>query len=758
IFPTRALIYNQYEKFKYILNRFYGEKPRIEILTGDTPYNKRKKILEEKPEILISTPDMLHYQLLKYNYRYKWLFDNLKYLVVDEIHEYNGVFGANVSYVFKRLFNLANPQIIGLSATLSNPKEFTKKLFNKEFKIIDKSYNPQPKKYFVVLHSEDVSEKDLLGKFLSRLIDRKIKSLVFFDSRRKTEELLNYLKLRGVGRVTTYKGTFTPKDRREVEEKFKRGEYLALLTTNALELGIDIGDVDAVINYGIPSTGIFSLIQRFGRAGRRDKEAINAIVLRKDGLDYYYKENVDELSEKVVNGVIEEIPITVENRIIAKKHILYMINELKKVKLDKFNDFEKEIVRELILEGKVKLIRLKDGSYLIPMGDVKYSSLRNIRDDSYYLISDILIENEIKKLESEREILNYIDKLKESNKLVEILPIDEFYSSLLPGMVYYSRGRGYLVTKIIDKGIYHFILSLPINIYVKCKIIGDEEVSILKTYEEKEFKNIKIFRGRLKITNEISGFVVEGEIEKYELLLKKLFNNLKYEKFRDKLIVKFPSSISYTFETEGIWLIFPSIIKNIPNKEFEHFFSLLDDEYKEITIDLLTKINRKLLFIKFLGGTSHYIRKIIEKEIKKRGLKVTDDIVYKIFKVIESKDGVIGGLHAIEHLFINLSPIFAYVNNKELGGRSYSSYPKAPNIGKSIIFIYDANEGGSGLSEPLYNKAEIILRKVYKHLNLCSCLYGCPKCVLSTKCGNFNEFLDKWQAKEILKICIEGER
>ena len=101
-----------------------------------------------------------------------------------------------------------------------------------------------------------------------------------------------------------------------------------MLTICFIEVGIDIGDLDAVINYGIPSNGIFSLIQRFGRAGRKNNEALNAIVLRKDGLDYYYKENLKELFEKLTKGIIEYIPITLNNRIIAKRHILYLINEV----------------------------------------------------------------------------------------------------------------------------------------------------------------------------------------------------------------------------------------------------------------------------------------------------------------------------------------------------------------------------------------------------------------------------------------------
>ena len=570
IYPMRALINNQYDKFQELNRQFYkltGKFIEAEIFTGDVPFETRKLIMQKKPNILFTTPDMLHYTILKNHRYYSWIFRNLKYIIVDELHMYNGVFGSNVAYVFKRLLTVSNliynrePQIIALSATLKNPIEFAQKIFNRNFELIDKPTNPTSKRHIVVLEPKQLDEKQLLAQLILELVTNRIKSLIFFDSRNKTEELLRFALPYNIwDKVTTFKGSLSKDRRNEIEYNFKMGEYLVLLTTNALEVGIDIGDLDAVINYGIPSNGIFSLIQRFGRAGRKNNEALNAIVLRKDGLDYYYKENLKELFEKLTKGIIEYIPITLNNRIIAKRHILYLINEVGRISLDYFNDFEKSILHELILEEKARLCGLNSRPYVIPIeGAGKYNSLRSIRDETFILVEeDEQITNDLIKLYSTKNILNYISLLKKNKKVIEEVDIEEFYRSLLPGMVYFSQGIPYMVKNYITKENFHFVLmkQLPIQFDVKTYVNKIEDVSILRIDEEKTFKDIKICRGKLKITNNIHGFIVKGDYTReYYEILKRYFNKLsipvecKLLEFDEIELVKveFLKPFTYTF-------------------------------------------------------------------------------------------------------------------------------------------------------------------------------------------------------------------
>jgi DEAD/DEAH box helicase domain-containing protein len=160
----------------------------------------------------------------------------------------------------------------------------------------------------------------------------------------------------------------------------------------------------------------------------------------------------------------------------------------------------------------------------------------------------------------------------------------------------------------------------------------------------------------------------------------------------------------------------------------------------------------------YLGRTTHIIKLEILKNLVMKDLDLDDKLPYYIKKLIDSRDGIGSGLHAIEHVIIKIAPIFTYVDSRELGGRSYSKYSKYPYNDKKIIFIYDANEGGVGLSEILYENAETLLEKAYKHLTNCKCEDGCPYCIYSTKCGNFNEFLDKWQAIKILETTLNNSK
>ncbi len=126
--------------------------------------------------------------------------------------------------------------------------------------------------------------------------------------------------------------------------------------------------------------------------------------------------------------------------------------------------------------------------------------------------------------------------------------------------------------------------------------------------------------------------------------------------------------------------------------------------------------------------------------------------------MIDSKDGIGSALHAIEHNMIKIAPIFTYIDSRELGGYSYASFPGLPHAGRPVVFIYDGNEGGAGLAPILYENAEKLMEKSLEHLRSCSCRDGCPVCVLSPKCGTFNEFLDKWAAIRVWERILEEEK
>ncbi|ASJ12534.1 DEAD/DEAH box helicase [Thermococcus thioreducens] len=792
IYPTRALINNQLEKFSLqnlVFYRLTGKLVSARMLTGDIPWEERRTLIREKPRVIFTTPDMLHYNILRRWRDYEWLLRNLRYLVVDELHVYRGVFGSNFAYLFRRLdFRLkhlgAKPQIMALSATLRNPRGFAEKLFRRRFSAISHATNPFPRRYLILFEPKNLDERQLLRAVVERLAEKKIKTLVFFDSRKGTEKLLRFLLGSKVfSKVTTYKGTLPRNVRWEIERDFKEGKLLVLLTTNALELGIDIGDLDAVINYGIPPDGLFSLIQRFGRAGRKtEREALNAVVLRKNGLDYYYREHFDELVERLGRGIIEYMPVNLENERIAEKHLHYLLTELGIVDWDELDEFERKVMEKLVIERKADLkknpltgkleVRLRKPAF-------SYSSLRTASDETFFLVKDEpWIKGKLMEKSSLRELLNFVNWLKLKGYIIEEVDSDEYHRSLLPGMAYFSRGELYMARDRLALGKFHFVFAKPLNRFwdVETFVAKREEVEILESRGEKTYRGVEVHLGRLRVRHVYTGFAVKGadtgnyvkEILKLkesgilraeiyspmtgERVNEEDFSILNWEKFA-KVELKEP--YVREFETEGIWLVFPDSIREVASEEFREFFNVaIEKGFEDPAFILYSNLDRRKLFPLYLGTTTHVIRKTIGDTLQRLGIS-DEELAFAIKKMVDSKDGIGSALHAIEHNMIKIAPIFTYVDSRELGGYSYASFPSLPHAGRPVVFIYDGNEGGSGLAPILYENAERLMEKSLEHLRSCPCKDGCPVCVLSPKCGTFNEFLDKWAAIRVWEKVLE---
>ncbi|WP_297436631.1 DEAD/DEAH box helicase [Thermococcus sp.] len=794
IYPTRALINNQLEKFSIqnlVFYRLTGKHVSARVLTGDVPWEERKTLIRERPRVIFTTPDMLHYNILRRWRDYEWLLRNLRYLVVDELHVYRGVFGSNFAYLFRRLdFRLrklgARPQIIALSATLRNPRDFAEKLFRKEFGAISGATNPFPRRYLVLFEPKNLDERQLLRAVVERLTWEKVKTLVFFDSRRGTEKLLRFLLgSTAFSKVTTYKGTLPRNVRWEIERDFKDGKLLVLLTTNALELGIDIGDLDAVVNYGIPPDGLFSLIQRFGRAGRSaDREALNAIVLRKNGLDYYYREHFDELVERLGRGIIEYMPVNLENDRIAEKHLHYLLTELGIVDWDELDEFERKVVERLVIERKSDLkrnpltgkleVRLRKPAF-------SYSSLRTASDETFFLVKDEpWIRDRLIEKSSLRELLNFTNWLKLKGYIIEEVDSNEYHRSLLPGMAYFSRGELYMAMDRLSLGKFHFVFARQLNRFWRVETFAAkrEEVEILERGEKKTYRGVEIHLGRLRVRHVYTGFAVKGaDTGNYVEELLKLkesgilraeiyspmtgervdegdYSILNWEKFAK---VEFEEPHVREFETEGIWLVFPDSIREAASEEFKEFFDVAVEKGSEdLAFTLYSDLDRRKLFPLYLGTTTHVIRKTIGDALQRLGIS-DEELAFAIKKMVDSKDGIGSALHAIEHNMIKIAPIFTYIDSRELGGYSYASFPGLPHAGRPVVFIYDGNEGGSGLVPIIYGNAEKLMEKSLEHLRSCPCKDGCPVCTLSPKCGTFNEFLDKWTAIRVWEKVLENK-
>jgi DEAD/DEAH box helicase domain-containing protein len=309
LFPTKALAEDQLHELQTAIDRM-GSEIRAFTYDGDTPQDARKAI-RQRANIVLTNPDMLHSGILPHHTRWAKLFENIRYIVIDELHYYRGVYGSHLANLLRRLqriceFYGSKPVFICCSATIANPGELAEALTGLPFRIVDANGAPHGEKFFVFYNPPVVNRQlGIRRSYISEsrrialdFIEHHLQTLVFANNRLATEILVTYLKdavERGplpTDAVRGYRGGYLPRERREIERKLRQGEIRAVVATNALELGIDIGSLDAVVMAGYPGT-IASTWQRGGRAGRRQSASAAVLVASSAPLDQYIVEHPD---------------------------------------------------------------------------------------------------------------------------------------------------------------------------------------------------------------------------------------------------------------------------------------------------------------------------------------------------------------------------------------------------------------------------------------------------------------------------------
>ena len=309
LFPTKALAEDQLHELDTAVEEL-GAGIRAFTYDGDTPQDARKAI-RQRANIALTNPDMLHSGILPHHTKWARYFENLRYIVIDELHYYRGVFGSHLANVLRRLrriteFYGVKPQFICSSATIANPRELAEALTGEPFAVVERNGAPRGEKYFIFYNPPVVNRQ--LGIRRSYLhetrrvalefIERNLETLVFANNRLAAEVLITYLKDAcersplSRPQVRGYRGGYLPRERREIERQLRDGRLRAVVATNALELGIDIGSLDAVVMAGYPGT-IASTWQRAGRAGRRRGSSAAVLVASSAPLDQYIVEHPD---------------------------------------------------------------------------------------------------------------------------------------------------------------------------------------------------------------------------------------------------------------------------------------------------------------------------------------------------------------------------------------------------------------------------------------------------------------------------------
>jgi DEAD/DEAH box helicase domain-containing protein len=333
LFPTKALAQDQLAELHGVVEAL-GADIGTFTYDGDTPADARKAI-RSRAHVVVTNPDMLHKGILPHHTKWVKLFENLRYVVVDELHRHRGVYGSHVANIFRRLQRLcrfygSDPQFLCSSATIGNPKELAESLTGKPMAVVDRSGAPRGERYFAIYNPPVVNRQ--LGIRRSALncardvalsfLEKGLQTIVFAPSRLSTEILVTYLKEAletrpgSEGVVRGYRGGYLPLKRREIERGLRDGSVLGVVSTNALELGIDIGGLDASVLLGYPGS-VASAWQQAGRAGRRTSTSVAVLVANSTPLNQFIARHPDYFFD----APVEQGRINPDNLHILVSHV-----------------------------------------------------------------------------------------------------------------------------------------------------------------------------------------------------------------------------------------------------------------------------------------------------------------------------------------------------------------------------------------------------------------------------------------------------
>lgn len=359
LFPTKALSQDQLAGITGF-NDHSKSGYRVYTFDGDTPTSARQRI-KEAGDFVVTNPDMLHAGILPHHTEWIKLFENLDFIVMDELHTYRGVFGSHLANVLRRLLRIcefygSRPQFLAASATIANPREHAERLTGRPFTLVDQSgaprgaknivfYNPPVLNAELGLRASSLKEAAKLG---AHLLKNRISTIFFCRSRMRVELLFTYIRERVpelASKIRAYRGGYLPNERRRIEKELREGDVIGVVSTNALELGVDIGMLQVSVTLGYPGS-ISSLQQQFGRAGRRGDESLSVLIATSSGTDQFLANHPEYFLEKNP----ERAMANPDNLLIAADHVKCSAYELPFKKDETFGGYEgtREIIDHLV--------------------------------------------------------------------------------------------------------------------------------------------------------------------------------------------------------------------------------------------------------------------------------------------------------------------------------------------------------------------------------------------------------------------------
>ncbi len=535
LYPLKALAQDQRGKFEELAEiSGLGAAASCAIYDGDTPKAERQKIKQDLPRVLITNPDMLHLGILSYWEQWQDFLGDLRWLVIDELHTYRGIFGSHFHHVIQRLLRIcrelgSEPVIVASSATAGNADQFAHQLTGRQFQWVTESGAPREGRHFLLLRPDSSPYTASLQLFV-KLLESGLKTIVFTKARRITELLYSWLSRAEpeLGRrVASYRSGFLPEERREIEAKLFDGRLDGVISTSALEMGIDVGGLDACILVGYPGS-VMATWQRSGRVGRSGRESITALVALPDALDQYFLDHPEELLSRPLERLIVD-PL---NEPVSRGHLICAAAEL-------------------------PLNRARDAEFLEPraamVGDLLASHQLVESADGSEIFTRRRRPQRLVNLRGVERTTGILDN--KSGRVIGTVDGVRAQRECHPGAVYLHAGRQYLVRELdLDEGKVHAEAARLDYFTVP---VTEKETEVLEIIERRRDGPLQAWLGRLLVTERVVGF------ERKRIQGREVFDRHKLE---------LPPM---TFETVGLWWSSPRSLEETIRGRGLHFMGSL---------------------------------------------------------------------------------------------------------------------------------------------------------------------------------------
>lgn len=534
LFPLKALAQDQLRAFRRLAAALGDDGPRAAIYDGDTSAWQRQKIRRDPPHAILTNPEMLHLGILPHHARWAAFLAGLEILVIDELHTYRGIAGAHMAQLLRRLGRVcahygAAPTVVLSSATVGNPGALARQLTGLEVHTVDRSGAPRGPRHLVLIDPLESPARAAIA-LLKAALHRGLRTIVYTQSRKLAELIALWAAQQAggfAGRISAYRAGLLPEERREIERRLAAGDLLAVIATSALELGIDIGDLDLCLLVGYPGS-IVATWQRAGRVGRSGQPSALVLIAAEDALDQYFLRNPTEL----LNRPPEAAVVNPYNPGVLARHLVCAAAELPLQVGEPYLQAPGAAEALDGLEHSGVLLRSAAGGDLFAARRAPHRKV-DLRGGG------------------ERYPIVHAD----SGQTLGEIDAYRAFRETHPGAIYLHGGQSFRVEALDIAG--RTVTAAPLRVDYYTRVRASKETWILSVAEAGAAWGLGAFTGRLRITEQVTG----------------------YEKIRirgqEKLAVLALDLPPQVFETEGVWFAVPGEIQRAAEAGQRHFMGAL---------------------------------------------------------------------------------------------------------------------------------------------------------------------------------------